>query len=190
MAAGDSIVGICNIGLLELGEPPISSLDENIKAAIHCKARYDQLRREMLRAHPWNFARKYIQLGAASTPPLFQWSNAFPLPNDFIRVHRMPDNPLAKYEVVGGALYCNETAPLNLAYVWDLTDPTKFDPIFVAALGYAVGATLAMPITQSQSQRDRCNNLVEGKLGVARLTGAQESSPEEWDVDVLLQSRS
>lgn len=190
MAAGDSIVSICNIGLIELGVPPISSLDDNIKAAIHCKARYDQTRREILRAHPWNFARVYAQLPASLTAPLFKWSNAFPVPADYIRVHSMPDNPYAKYEVVGDAIYTDESGPLNLAYVRDLADPTKFDPLFVAALGYATGAAVAQALTQSQSKQERCLNLVEGKLAIARLAGAQESTPEEWDTDVLLASRS
>lgn len=190
MAAGDSIVGICNIGLAALGQPPITSMADNVKAAIYCNLRYDQVRREMLRAHPWPFARKYVQLGASTTAPLFKWSNAFPVPADYIRVHLLPDNPDAQYEVVGAAIYTNETAPLNLSYIWNIADPTQFDPLFTTALGLAVGAAVAIPIVQKPSEQTRLDALVEGKLSIARLIGSQESSVKEWDDDVLLRSRS
>lgn len=190
MAAGDSIVGICNIGLIELGQPPITSLSDPVKAAIYCNARYDQVRREMLRAHPWNSARAQAQLSASTTAPLFKWANAFPLPADFIRMFRMPDNAEARYEIVGPVLMTDETAPLNIEYIFNLTDPTKFDPLFVTALGYAVGAAVAMPLVQKAAERTRLDNLVEAKLSIARLIGSQESSVQEWDDDVLLRSRA
>src|SRR4051812_40773418 len=135
MAAGDSVVSICNIGLVALGEPPIVSLDDNRKAAIFCKARYDQVRREILAAHVWNFARKQARLAADLVAPLFDWTTAFPLPADFIRIYRLVKEPPAAFEVQGHALLCNETAPLNIVYIRDIDDPTKFDPIFTAALG-------------------------------------------------------
>lgn len=190
MAAGDSKVSICNIGLIALGEPPITSLDDNRKAAIYCKARYDQVRRQILRAGFWNFARKQSQLAEVTSAPLFDWSNGFELPADFVRLYRMQKNPQSAYEIQGQLLLSNETAPLNIVYIYDHEDPTKFDPIFVAALGYAMGVELAMPITQSKSKRDDCKSAVEGHLGMARFAGAQEASPEEWDTDIMLQSRA
>lgn len=195
MAAGDSIVSICNIGLIALGEPQISSLDDNRKAAIICKTRYDQVRREVLRAGLWGFAKRQAQLSASPTAPLFDWTNAFPLPADYIRLYRMQRDPQAAYEEGADAsgalcLWTNEAAPLNILYIYDLQDPTKFDPIFVAALGYAIGAELAAPLTQSQAKEDKCRAAVESKLAMARFTGSQESSPQEWDTDVLLQARA
>jgi hypothetical protein len=66
MAAGDSIVGICNLGLVNgLGQDPIASLTDNRKAAIHCNLAYDPTRRAMLRAHPWDFATARARLSAS-----------------------------------------------------------------------------------------------------------------------------
>jgi len=59
-------VDICNSALDELGLEPIKSLDEGSKRAKLCKRNYSIIRRKMLRAHPWNFARKRTTLEAES----------------------------------------------------------------------------------------------------------------------------
>ena len=52
-----------------LGQIPFT---DNTKRAILCNLRYDQLRRDVLRRKDWNFARKRVQLPAASTPPAWR----------------------------------------------------------------------------------------------------------------------
>src|SRR4051812_49288353 len=99
MAAGDSIVSICNLALIALGEDQISSLDDPYKRAILCAALYDPTRRALLRAGKWNFARKQMQLAASATAPLFDYGNAYPLPADFIDMWREADEAdLPQYE--------------------------------------------------------------------------------------------
>lgn len=189
MASGDSTVGICNIGLIEIGEDPIASLDDNRKAAILCKSRYDQVRRDLLRAHTWNFARKRAQIANATTAPAFGFSTAFGLPNDFIRMVNLPDSDMAEYQVEGRQLLTNESAPLNVVYIYDCQDPTLFDPLFVTTLGFAMGEALAWPITQSRDVEAKMRSKKEAQIPTARLVGSQENSAEEWDEDVWLRSR-
>lgn len=189
MAAGDSIVGICNLGLIEIGEDPISALTDNRKAAILCNARYDQVRRDLLRSHTWNFARKRAQLAAVTVGPAFEYVNAYALPNDFLRVVELPDNIEAKWQVEGLQLLTDETAPLNLVYIYDCADPTVFDPMFVKALGYAMGEALAWPVAASRDVQAKMGKLKDACIPEARLVGSQENSAREWDEDVWLRSR-
>jgi hypothetical protein len=190
MAAGDSQVTICNIGLIEgLGQDPITSFDDQTKPAILCKQLYDTKRREVLRAFPWNFAKRFAQLAADMTVPPFHYANAFPLPADYITMFNLPDNDLAQWEVVGHSLYTDEGAPLNTIYISDFKDPTRFDPLFCTCLGYAVGSGLAIGILQDKKLRDQLEQYWRDKLSTARSISSQENSPVEWDVDVLLRSR-
>src|SRR5882672_3940136 len=151
MALGDSVVGICNIALIALGETPVTSLDDPNKRAILCKARYDDVRRSVLRSHPWNFARKLATIPTADPQPGAAYSWAYPLPPDFMRMAGgdIPDDPLAAYDIVGNQFYCNDGPPLNFFYIWDIQDATKFDPLFIQALGYSLAVELAQPLTQS-----------------------------------------
>jgi hypothetical protein len=189
MAAGDSIVSICNIALIELGEDPIVDLAQNVKPAILCRARYDDVRRGVLRASLWSCNTAYAQLAASPTPPPFGWSQSYPLPADFLRMIKIWDNSDAKWEVVGRNLYTNEGAPLNVVYGTDLQDPSVMDPLLVQTIGYTLALDLCHPITNSNDIFDRVAKKMEGKLDIGRLTTSQENSPREWDEDVWLRSR-
>ena len=191
MAQGDSIVGICNIGLIAIGEDPIASLTDDNKRAILCNARYDQVRRELLRAHNWNFARKRAQISASSTAPAFGYGAAYDLPSDFIRFYSEDENsdPQADWVIENGQVLSNDGGPLDIRYIFDAKDPTRFDALFVTALGYAIGAALAEPLTQSETKAQGLAARTEGAVAAARTASAQENSPREWDVDVLLSAR-
>lgn len=194
MAAGDSAVSTCNIGLLALGEDPITSFSDNNKRAILCSARYDQTRRSILRASPWNCAMKQASLPASATAPLFTYSNFYPLPVDFLRLNSLPENDQAVYEVMnllgtGAGIATDEGAPLDVLYNFDLIDPTQFDPLLVETIGYAVGAVLAIPLGRDKALKQLMESERDGRLSIARLAGSQENSPKEWDVDTLLRSR-
>lgn len=196
MALGDSIVSICNIAMIAVGEDLVVSVfpPDNNKRAILAAQRYDDVRRAVLRSYPWHCAKKYAQPAAGSTAPLFGYSNAYPVPADFIRELPLVDsagNQISdKFEIVGNAVYTNATSPINLPYIYDLQDPTRFDPLLVQAVGYALGAELAMPIGQSETKRNNLLKIMEGKIATARSASSQESSAmETWDVDVMLRSR-
>lgn len=195
MALGDSIVSICNIAMIALGEDLVTSVfpPDNNKRAILASQRYDDTRRAVLRSHPWNCAMRQAQLAASPTAPLFGASNAYPLPADFLRVAWLCDSDGSvqdtPYDVMGNALLTDADAPVNLVYIRDLQDPSQFDPLLVHGLGYGLAGELAEPLTQSTAKRDEMLKILEGKLATARLVGSQENSTKEWDVDRLLRSR-
>ena len=60
-----SQVQICNLALLKFGSPKITSIDDQTPEAAACKALWDIVRDEVLYDHPWNFAMKRADLGAA-----------------------------------------------------------------------------------------------------------------------------
>lgn len=193
MAAGDSIVGICNLALVQgLGQDPITALSDNRKAAILCSLNYDQTRRAMLRSHLWNFSIKRTQLSASATAPPFGFAYAFSLPADFMRV--VPavgeDSNQEKWRIEGQQLLSDDDGAMDLIYVYDCQDPTLFDPLFVQALAYGLAAELAIPITQDKALRSSMEAMREARLASARTVSAQDNSAGDWDNDVMLRARS
>ncbi len=190
MAAGDSSTSICNISLIALGEDPITDLSDNTKRAILCRARYDDVRRGQLRGHPWNCAKKQAQLAAATVGPLFDWTSRYPLPGDFMRFYRESrELDLDIWDVMDGHIYTNTTGALDCLYVYDLQDATKMDPLLVHAIAFDLAAELGMALTQNSTRVELALEKLGAKLSSARMAGAQENAPREWDVDVLLRSR-
>lgn len=194
MAAGDSSTSICNIALIALGEDPIKALSENNKRAILCNARYDDCRRAVLRSHPWNFALKQAQLASDPTAPLFTWQYRYRTPDDFLRFFNEPEQDMSIWNIMAddtGAtfIYANDEPPFQCVYIYDCQDPTKFDSLFVQALAYNIASELAISLTQNSQRAQAGLQMMEGKLSIARLAGAQENAPREWDDDIWLRSR-
>jgi hypothetical protein len=189
MAAGDSIVSICNMALIAIGEDPITSLSDARKAAILCNALYDPTRREMLEMQPWKFAKKQASLAASPTAPAFTYENAFPLPADFIRMYDEPEEDDPEYEIQGTQMLSNDDSPFQMVYIFDCQDPTTFSPLFVQLLAVALGQKLAQPLTQNIEKENELASKVEAYLDRAALSNSQQESARELNDDVLLRSR-
>ncbi len=153
MAKPSSRVSIVNLALSHLKTDPVVSIDppdSDSKAASAGAKWYDQARRDVLEDHPWKFASKRRTLVSETASPDFEYSNAYQLPSDYIRVNRIGENwrdPIEDYEIEGDLILCNEDAPLHLKYVWDIQDVTKFSPKFITALSYKLASFMAYEIT-------------------------------------------
>lgn len=196
MAAGDSVVSICNLAMIALGEDLVTSVfpPDNTKRAILLNASYDPARRALLRSHPWGCNKSQAQLAAATVVPKFTYTMAYAVPADYLRIDGLPENRWAIYEEmnlpgVGQCIVTNETAPLNVVYGFDLQDPTKFDALLVKVLALDLAATLAYPIGKGERLKAIQDQERIARLDIARLVGAQENSPKEWDEDVWLNLR-
>lgn len=194
MPAGQSIIGIANIALFELGEDPIASLGDPNKRAIACQARYDDVRLATLEDAPWDCAKKLAQLAASPTAPPFGYANQFPLPADWVRMIKVADQDGLglgdrRWEVLGQYLMSDLGAPLNTLYVFDLQDPTKFSPKLAQAIGYALALEIAPGICRDDSRIARIQKKYDTRISEAKTISSQQNAPREWDADVLLRSR-
>jgi hypothetical protein len=195
MAAGDSPVTLCNIGMVALGADPIATLGEDgTKASILCAQRYDQTRRATLRASTWNCAKRPVALAASATAPPWGYRAAYALPADFLRLVSLPDYGHATWDVmslagVGNCLLTDLGSPVKALYLFDLEDCTQMDALLVEAIGYAVGAVLAIPLGFDKALKSICEQERQARLDAARLINSQENSSKEWREDIWLRSR-
>lgn len=166
-----SVVGICNIALGNLGANLISSLGETTAEATLCNVHWDNVRRSLLSAHPWNFAIKRQQLTALSTAPVYGYKYAYQLPSDCLRVLTVDGN--YDYKIEGRRVLTNESTCF-LKYVYDNTDVTSWTDSFVDLASTRLQLELAYGITKSTSQKEQAMQLYEYKLRDARNLDAQQ----------------
>ena len=131
------------------------SLDDATQTARYCKLFYENTRDEVLRSHPWSFAKARQSLSQLSTPPPFGWSNAFALPADCLRALQV--NEWEEWEasdnwIVEGNNVYTDADTADLLYIKRVTDSTLFDPIFVKALSVKLAAEICTPLTGSREQ--------------------------------------
>ena len=148
-------VTICNIALGRIGQNRIMSLDDASPAARYCRLFYEPTRDEVLRSHPWNFAKKRVKLSKLADAPAFGWANAFQLPADCLRPIRV--NQWEPYEaddnyVIEGDQILTDQDEVELLYIAQIEDTSLFDSLFVKALSVQLAAVLVTTLTGSREQ--------------------------------------
>ena len=86
MSLPDTALQRINLALSRLGKPPLATLSDQNENARTMLAVFSDVARAELRRHAWSFAMDRTTLAADSTPPKFDYSNAFVLPGDYLRL--------------------------------------------------------------------------------------------------------
>jgi len=177
---------ICNSALIKLGSRRITSLDDDSKEGRLCKEQYPKKRDDLLRAHPWNFAMKQVQLAEESTTPLtgFNFTHQFPLPQDCLRVWKtdFESETIEQWEVQGRKLLAIRDE-VKIKYISKVTDTSQFDTNFTEVLAVLLAFDLSYSLVQSTSLTQSLFQLYLTMLRDARSLDAQEGY-----VDIEVQS--
>lgn len=201
MAAPQSKSAICNLALdylLQTNEESVSNIDSpTTTTEVICKRWYDEVRRAVLRKHPWNFAKKRVVLTQAATTPAFGYSNAYNLPNDFLRVLTLQNSNTfdpyfsTDYEIEGGQILTNGDTDetLNLSYIWDFTNVGKMDALFIDLLAIELALRMAYKFTSSSTRAKELFEIRAVKLSEATSIDGQERPPKRVERSRALTAR-
>ena len=180
---------IYNLALQKLGVKTISSPSEDSTAARACNACYNLLRKSELRAHPWNFNVKRVELAASSTEPLFGRAATYPLPSDFLNIRAedpMNNTGFVDYQVEGREIVSDFGGPLQIRYGADVTDTSLMDSTFVELLACRMAVQMAVVLTDSNMKKSDLKDDYKNALMLARRSNALEnrptdSAPDWWE---------
>lgn len=180
MSTTTSIVAICNRALAKVGANRINQLEDRSPEGRACLETYNPIRLAELRAHVWAFAVKRASLPALSTTPVFGRANAFQLPSDFVRL-AAPDPevnyPDLDWKIEGQTIVTDDSAPLEIRYIYDVIDPNLFDALFREALSAALAVELCEKLTQSNTKKQALLQEYALAIREARRIHALERPP-------------
>lgn len=156
-----SALDICNLALTKLGESPILRLDANgCPASRLCYMHYHPVRREVLSACRWSFAKKLVTLHSSEESDEGQHSLPHTLPQDCLRVLAV-NSP--NWTLRGRAVFCPQK-DVRLSYIADVEDTELFEPLFVEAFATRLACKLCIPLLSSTTARraltDEYNHIV------------------------------
>ncbi len=188
-----SKVEIANRALQLVGAKRIVSLTEDSRNARAVNVAYESVKKAELRKHPWGFAIKRVQLAASATVPVFTRGNSFPLPSDFIRL--LPPDPEVNFNdldwvIEGRNIITNDSAPLDVRYVYDVTDPNEMDVLFRESLSAKIAEAVCEEITQSNSKIATANAAYKEAIADAKRANAIEKVAEKPPEDEWVTCRS
>ena len=190
---------LLNDSLSQIGALPITAIDDGSVAANHCQRLFPALRDSLLRSHHWNFATRRAVLAAEATAPLFEFTYAYPLPADFLKIVEFNGDSsvtslAGRYTIEGGDGYrklLTNDSTVQIVYLARVTNPDQWDPIFYQVLATWLASKLALAIPKDASTSKA---LLETAVGVllplAMAVDGQEGTVRPFVSDILLRVRN
>jgi len=167
-------IKICNLALAKLGESPITALSENNNRARLLRDLYYLKRDELLRMHPWGFARKRIALAQDSEVPLFDFGAQFLIPSDCLKILKIDCD--SRFSREGNKILADSTE-MFLFYVFRNEDVDTYDSQFVSLFAEYLAIDLAWSLKGSRTLRADIFREFQNSLALARNSSATESTP-------------
>lgn len=197
MTTATSAVDICNLALDQIKySEVITSITTPIgEVAGLCARWYDVTRRAALRRAVWNFAKKRKVISRDSVDPAFGYSDAYNLPNDFIRLLFLGDDTTkalkTAFQIEGVQVFINASgaASLNLGYIYDQTNVVQFDALFVEVLVLMLAEKLARKLVGKQTMLRDIKESLDIVLRSAKSIDGQERPPSRIQRSKFVQVR-
>lgn len=166
-------VSICNLALMQVGIPPITSFNDANNNAKLCKDFFPVLRDRVLRDHPWSFATAFHDLQKLDEPSFDpDYEVVCALPGDLIRVIELVGN--RPYRRIENKILVKEL-PATLLYTRRIEDPELFDETFIEALQYLLAAEIGLSNTRDTQMIAMFRQEYERRLALARSIDSQEN---------------
>ncbi len=150
------------------------------KAEKICAKWYDDARRITLEEHTWNFATKRDNLAQdTDNPPFGYIAQSDSLPSDFIRMVSLgADEDDQDYEIEGNQILTNSDGPYKLRYIYNITDVTKFSPLFIQALSYKLAELMSFEFDGRNTTKNTMKELFEDSIKSAKEVDGQQNPPK------------
>jgi hypothetical protein len=179
-------VDICNRALQKLGSASITSLTDGSPEATACNLAYEPCKLALLEQHEWGFSIKRDALSADSPAPTWGRENAFSFPSDCLRLaHQYPEDNdyLIDTIIEGRKILTNESAPLYIRYVYNVTDTNEMTPLFREALATLIAFELCEQITQSNTKKAQLENDLKKIISEAKRSNAIQQAAKDPPTD-------
>mgnify|MGYP000055851043 CR=1 FL=1 len=194
---------IANSALNLLGASFISAFDENSKAARIVNQKYDIIRDNVFRAHPWNCLIRRQDLAQLTTLPVFGYSFQYALPTDpyCLRVlefsngsmsypqDNMKNNSGGPAFVIEGRNIVTDEGTAKIKYVARITDPNEYDSGLIEALSMRLAAETCYAITGSTSLVQVITSAYEKSLKEARFVDSTEGATTRIEASDFIEAR-
>jgi len=136
----------------------------------------------------WSFATRRVNLAARTATdewPIIGYSNAFPLPTDFIRLVDIGGTRLLEtdYAIEAGParreLLVDRRGPLILRYVFDQEDVARWSPEFVEAFSMRLAWQIADRLSGDKQRKQQALDAYTKTISEARGSDARQKAPRD-----------
>lgn len=166
-----SKIDIISNALLLLGHDTLQSLSEPGRVARVAINLYDDIKQTELTSSNWTFAKFKVQLSKLTTDPIDEFSSAYQLPADLLKVLWI--NPRVRYKVYQDQIYTNETGTIFMDYIANVSE-ARFSSTFSRMLSLSLAVNYGIPIREGITT----SQLLETRYIRARHMATQADSSQ------------
>ena len=188
----DTHLALANRALQRLGADPITSLTtttDTSQRALVVSTLMESTRRTALGSHNWNFAQTRRTLDRFTCAPVYDFSCSYLLPSDYIMVHETSLDEQDAYRIENHVCSHNNTCNMvlitddacqpSILYTSDITDITRWHPLFTYALELQLAADAAIPLGKSGQLQASLAQQAEVAWRKAKSRDGQEGRPKK-----------
>jgi hypothetical protein len=151
---------------------------------------FDITKNAMLSSHYWNFAKTRVSLTEDAIPPEGdQWATQYSLPVDCLSIYIIylsSGAELIRYSHENHKILCNVTGEIQLVYIKQEENTSKYHPLFVEALATKIAFEEAEHLTNSNVKKQILAQEYDEKIALARKINAISLPPEPiWDTSFV-----
>ena len=183
-------IGICSNALLKIGAEGITSFEDGTAEAEIAYSLYPLLRDGLLSAYPWSFAKAQKTLPRLANVPVADYQYAYLLPNDFLRVISAGSGSRGRgieYRILENRLH-TDAPDVTISYIFrphESLFPAYFCELLIARLA----SEFCLPLTESTTRSEYLQKTFQELEKRARLTDAQQSTPQRFEDFSLVEAR-
>lgn len=128
-------------------------------------------------------------------PFSFGYSDTYTLPTDYLKLHYIGNDSVddykKKYEIQNNQILINNSgaATLNVGYIRNETDVTRFDPLFKILFAAELANNMAYKWTLKNSVIQRLETILEQRRAQAKAVNGQDRPPKRYQRSKFINAR-
>lgn len=119
--------------------------------------------------------------------PVFEWDYQFAVPSGFLRLIKIDGHP--EHKIENGFIFCDDDT-IDIEYIYDVSDDTLMDALFLEAFALGLAWNLAPALTQSDAIREQLHKEFRMMLAKARHTDGSEDSASLYESNDFIDART
>lgn len=186
---------VANAALSLIGiSTPLTDIDNDDSGnARTVRLHFASVRDALLRRYPWNFAEKYDTLTALPSAPKFNYSYAYNMPSDCLRVLEVGGTHWTRardvWKVQGRTILTDECAPLPVIYTRREDRVAIWDALFRLAFEVALAARIAPAKAKDSEIYQERQAEARQALAEAFPVDASEGTSERFEEQSIITER-
>lgn len=158
-----SVTEVANKALLEIGQDPITDLNEGSSEANKVLIIFDSVVTEVTQSKYWRSAITRVELAVLTEKPLYGFNFQFQLPPDNLDVIEINETPTTgvRYNIEDGKLLFDDST-IKIAYIRKQDNPTlwgsRLERAIVLRLAAGISYTIVRNVQLTESLYNAYNN--------------------------------